>query len=162
MPNSVNTLKILVGIYFRVLYLFYVKVPYFTRVHSLQSILQIMDHAARRTPTHQLQALRACPRAWLQVLEVGRLLLGVPVRDVPARAGPGSRCASWVGRPPAERVMAAPIFGESVSAVLYTPILLDQAQISTGTSLVAPRLCAPTLAHQPPTPTDSGMSGLQL
>ena len=74
MPNSVNTLKILVGIYFRVLYLFYVKVPYFTRVHSLQSIIQIMDQAARRTPTHQLQALRACPRACLQVLGLGRLL----------------------------------------------------------------------------------------
>ena len=43
MPNSVNTLKILVGIYFRVLYTFYVKMQYFTRVHSLQSIIQIMD-----------------------------------------------------------------------------------------------------------------------
>ena len=89
MPNSVNTLKILVGIYFRVLYTFYVKMQYFTRVHSLQSIIQIMDQAARRTPTHQLAALRACRRAWVQVLGLGRLLLGVPVRDVPAGAGPG-------------------------------------------------------------------------
>ena len=89
MPNSVNTLKILVGIYFRELYTFYVKMQYFTRVHSLQSIIQIMDQAARRTPTHQLKALRACRRAWVQVLGLGRLLLGVPVRDVPAGAGPG-------------------------------------------------------------------------
>ena len=87
MPNSVNTLKILVGIYFRVLYTFYVKMQYFTRVHSLQSIIQIMDQAARRTRTHQLHALRACPRAWLHVMGLGRLLLGFPVRDVPAGAG---------------------------------------------------------------------------
>ena len=55
-PNSVNTLKILVAIYFRVLYTFYVKMKCFTRVLSLQSIIQSMDKAARRTPTQQLQA----------------------------------------------------------------------------------------------------------
>ena len=102
MPNSENTLKILVGIYFRALYTFYVKMQYFTRVHSLQSIIQIMDQAARRTPTHQLAALRACRRAWVQVLGLGRLLLGVPVRDVPAGAGPGGPDAhpGSAARPP--------------------------------------------------------------
>ena len=102
MPNSVNTLKILVGIYFRVLYTFYVKMQYFTRVHSLQSIIQIMDQAARRTPTQQLQALRACPRSWLQVLGLGRLLLGVPMKNPPAGAGPKSPDAhpGSAARPP--------------------------------------------------------------
>ena len=102
MPNSVNTLKILVGIYFRVLYTFYVKIQYFTRVHSLQSIIQIMDQAAKRTPTHQLKALRACLRAWLQVLGLGRLLVGVPVKDPPAGTGPGVQMRA-LGRLPARR-----------------------------------------------------------
>ena len=102
MPNSVNTLKIGVGIYFRVLYTFYVKMQYFTRVHSLQSIIQIMDQAARRTPTQQLQALRACPRAWLQVLGLGRLLLRVPMKDPPL--APARRVQMRIlGRPPARR-----------------------------------------------------------
>ena len=66
----------------------------------------------------------------------------------------GSRCASWVGLQPAERAgpclrprrstrverAAAPIFGESVSAVLHTPILLDRAQISNTTSLAEIKL----------------------
>ena len=61
-----------------------------------------------------------------------------------------SRCASWVGRPPAERAgpcfrprrltraerAAAANFDESVSAVLYTPIHLNWVQFSTGSSLV--------------------------
>ena len=78
---------------------------YFTRVHSLQSIIQIMDQAARRTPTHQLEALRACPRAWLQVLGLGRLLLGIPVTDVAADAGPQGPDARprSAARPPSTR-----------------------------------------------------------
>ena len=66
------------------------------------------------------------------------------------RRSRGSKCASWVGRPPAKRAgpcfrprrptraerAAAPIFGESVSAILHTPIHLNWVQFSTETSLV--------------------------
>ena len=102
-----------------------------------------MDHAAKRTPTHQLKALRACPRAWLQVLGLSRLLLGVPMKAPPAGAGPGGPDAGprSATRPPsaldpvfdlgdrtrAERAAAAN-FDESVSAVLYTPIHLNWVQ----------------------------------
>ena len=48
-----------------------------------------MDQAARRTPSHQLKALLACLRAWLQVLGLGMLLLEAPVKDLPAGAGLG-------------------------------------------------------------------------
>ena len=95
---STGTVKSKFGLYFWVLYTFYVKMQHFTRVRSLQSIIQ----AARRTPTHQLQALRACTRAWLQVMGLGKLLLWVPVRDPPAGACPGSPDARLgsAARPP--------------------------------------------------------------
>ena len=82
--------------------LIYEKVAYFTRVHSLQSIIQIMDQALKRTATHQLQALGACPRGWLQVLGLGRLLSGVPMKDPPVGAGPGGPDArpGSAARPP--------------------------------------------------------------
>ena len=90
------------------------------------------------------QGLAAGPGAWQAPL------MG-PSEGCPGWRRPrGSRCASWVGRPPAERAgpcfrlrrptrterAAAANFHESVSAVLYTPILLDRVQIRTETFLV--------------------------
>ena len=61
-----------------------------------------MDQAARRTPSHQLKALLACLRAWLQVLGLGRLLSGIPVKNVPAGAGSGGpdACPGLAARSP--------------------------------------------------------------
>ena len=77
-------------------------------------------------------------------------LMGPSVGSPGWRRPQGSRCAPWVGRPPAERAgpcfrrrrptraerAAAANFHESVSAVLYTPIHLNWVQIRTGSSLV--------------------------
>ena len=77
------------------------------------------------------------------------------------RRSEGSRCASWVGRPPAERARpcfrprrptraeraAAANFHASVSAVLYSPIHLNWVQIQTRSSLVLVSLPSTLYQH---------------
>ena len=88
------------------------------------------------------------PQGLLHVLGLGRLLLGVPVSDVPAPAwGVQMR---FLGRPPACRAGRTMYSSsttdarrgpsKSVSAVLYATILLDPAQISNTTSLGPDRM----------------------